>query len=407
MTNSKYSKYLDSRTPPHISTLILLAGVSALTMNVFLPSLPAMAIHFNVEYRVMQLSVALYLGFSGVLQILIGPISDRYGRRPVLLVAIGIFLIATFGCIFAPNAQVFLIFRMIQAIIATAMALSRAVVRDMVPGAQAASMIGYVTMGMSIVPMIGPFFGGILESFFGWQANFWLLFALGSALLWITWRNLGETLEHPSDSMLVQFQAYPELLRSLRFWGYCLTAAFGAGSFFAYLGGAPFVGKELFHMTPFWLGFSFGAPASGYLVGNFISGKFSIRFGINRMIVMGVSLTCVGLSILLIVFLLGYGSPLVFFGLVVCVGFGNGMALPSCNAGMLMVRPNLAGSASGLGGAIMIGGGAAMSAWAGALLSPASGALPLLWIMLGSSVLAVLSISFVIYREHKISAYQA
>ncbi len=358
-----------------------------------------MALYFNVEYRVMQLSVALYLAVSGVLQIIVGPISDRFGRRPVLLVAIILFLLATLGCIFAPNAQVFLVFRMAQAIIATAMALSRAVVRDMVPGAQAASMIGYVTMGMALVPMVGPFFGGVLESFFGWQANFWLLFILGAALLWITWRDLGETLQTPSNSMMAQISAYPELLKSRRFWGYCLTAAFSAGAFFAYLGGAPFIGKEIFKMTPFWLGFSFGAPASGYMIGNFLSGRYSVRLGINHMVLIGCSLSAIGLTTLLVLFLSGFGSPAVFFSLIIFVGLGNGMTLPNANAGMLSVRPSLAGSASGLGGAIMIGGGAALSAWAGALLTPETGAFPLLWIMAGSSILAVLSILYVIQRE--------
>ncbi|MFN4130012.1 MAG: MFS transporter, partial [Paracoccaceae bacterium] len=143
------SIFLDRRTPPHIATLILLTGVSALTMNIFLPSLPGMAAWFGVPYALMQLSVALYLALSAVLQIVIGPISDRYGRRKVMLWSLVLFLIATAGTLLAPNATVFLMFRMAQAVIAAGMVLSRAVVRDMVPDAQAASMIGYVTMGMS------------------------------------------------------------------------------------------------------------------------------------------------------------------------------------------------------------------------------------------------------------------
>jgi DHA1 family bicyclomycin/chloramphenicol resistance-like MFS transporter len=393
------TRYLDRATAPHISTLILLAGVSALTMNIFLPSLPTMAVYFNVEYSVMQLSVALYLACSGVLQIIVGPVSDRFGRRPVLIWALVLFLLSTLGCILAPNAAVFLVFRMAQAIIATGMALSRAVIRDMVPGAQAASMIGYVTMGMSIVPMVGPFFGGVLESFFGWQANFWVLFALGSGLLWLVWRDLGETLTDPSASMTAQFRAYPELLKSRRFWGYCLTAAFSAGAFFAYLGGAPFVGKEVFKMDPFWLGFAFGAPAAGYLTGNFLSGRYSVRIGINRMVLAGCSLSAAGLLVMLLVFLAGYGSPVLFFSFVVFIGLGNGITLPNANAGMLSVRPGLAGSAAGLGGAIMIGGGAALSALAGALLTPETGAFPLLWIMTLSALMAVVSILYVLHRE--------
>ncbi|KKL20997.1 hypothetical protein LCGC14_2449860, partial [marine sediment metagenome] len=117
-------RYLDRKTPPHISTLILLAGLSAMVMNIFLPSLPAMAEHFGTDYAVIQLSVPLYLFFSGILQIFIGPISDNLGRRRVMLWGLGAFLVATAGCLLAPNIAVFLVFRMAQAVIATGMVLS-------------------------------------------------------------------------------------------------------------------------------------------------------------------------------------------------------------------------------------------------------------------------------------------
>ena len=184
-------RFLDRTTPPKIITLILLAGLSALTMNIFLPSLPGMAAYFGVPYGLMQQSVALYLALSAALQVVIGPISDRFGRRKVLLWSLSLFLIATLGTLVAPNATVFLIFRMAQAVIASGMVLSRAIVRDMVADAQAASMIGYVTMGMSLVPMIGPVIGGFLDDLYGWQANFAVLLILGAAVLALVWSDLG------------------------------------------------------------------------------------------------------------------------------------------------------------------------------------------------------------------------
>ena len=129
MAGLAQTRFLDRLTPPHIVTLTLIAGLSALTMNIFLPSLPGMARWFGVPYATMQLSVALYLGLSAVLQILIGPISDRIGRRKVVLGALVIFLVATVGTLTAPNAQIFLIFRMAQAVVAAGMVLSRAIVR--------------------------------------------------------------------------------------------------------------------------------------------------------------------------------------------------------------------------------------------------------------------------------------
>lgn len=391
-------RFLDRSSPPHIVTLVLLAGLSALTMNIFLPSLPGMAEWFEVPYPLMQLSVALYLGLSAVLQILVGPISDRFGRRSVILWAMGLFLLATIGTLLAPNATVFLVFRMAQAVIAAGMVLSRAVVRDMVPDEQAASMIGYVTMGMSLVPMIGPVIGGVLDDLFGWQANFALLLVLGLLVFALVWADLGETAAINRLGFAAQLRRYPELLTSRRFWGYALCAAFTSGCFFAYLGGAPFVGTEVFGLSSSQVGVYFAAPAVGYAIGNYLSGRFSVRFGINRMVLWGVLVTTAGMALLLILTLFGLHDPNVFFGMITTVGLGNGMTLPNANAGMLSVRPQLAGTASGLGGAIMIGGGAALAALAGAVLQPGASEMPLIVIMLASALAAVLAILAVMRR---------
>ena len=391
--------FLNRLTPPHITTLILLGGLGALSMNVFLPSLPAMADYFGVDYRTIQLSVALYLVMAAIGQVILGPVSDRYGRRPVMLWSIILFMIATAGCLLAREAWVFLWFRMAQAVIVAGFVLSRAAVRDMVPGNQAASMIGYVTMGMSLVPMAAPMLGGALGQAFGWQANFWLLLAGGAVVLWLTWSDMGETFTRQEGGFAAQLREYPELLMSRRFWGYCLAAAFASGSFFAYLGGAPYVGSALYNLSPAKLGFYFGAPSLGYLVGNFISGRFSVRLGINRMLLLGTILPTLGLLLSLAFFSSGAGSAEVFFGFMTIIGLGNGMTMPNATAGMLSVRPKLAGSASGLGGAIMIGAGAVLSAYAGTLLGTEAGALPLLWLMFICAALSVLCVLWVIRRD--------
>lgn len=397
-------RFLDRTTPPHIATLILMVGTSALAMNVFLPSLPNMTDHFDTDYRVMQLSVALYLGVSALLQLVIGPLSDRFGRRPVLLWGFAFFILATLGCILAPTAQVFLGFRMCQATIMVGMVLSRAIVRDMVPQDEAASMIGWVTMGMAIVPMLGPAAGGVLDEIFGWQANFWLQIAVGLPVIWLIWSDVGETGRRRSGSFRSQFADLPELLRSRRFWGYALAAAFSSGAFFAYLGGAPYVGSDVFGLTPSLLGVFFGAPAVGYAIGNGVSGRYSVRYGINAMILVGTILTLAGMLASIALFLAGLGSALVFFGFTTFVGLGNGLVLPNATAGMLSVRPHLAGTASGIGGAFMIGGGAGMSALAGWLLRPGTGtgAWPLLLIMAMTSAAAVVCILYVIRRERAV-----
>lgn len=394
--------FLNRSTPPHIVTLILLTGLSALTMNVFLPSLPGMARTFGVDYAVMQLSVSAYLAVSAVLQLLIGPVSDRYGRRPVILASLALFLLATLGTVLAPTAGWFLAFRMCQAVIAAGMLLSRAVVRDMVPGPEAASMIGYVTMGMSLVPMVGPIIGGALDEAYGWQANFALLGGLGLIVSVLVFLDLGETGVRREGGFAGQAAHFPALFASRRFWGYCLASTLSSGAFFAYLGGAPFVGGEIFHLSPATVGYFFAAPGIGYALGNFISGRWSVALGMDRMVLIGTSLATGSLAMGLLFELSGISHPVVFFPAVGLMALGNGMTLPNTNAGMMSVRPELAGTASGLGGAMAIGGGAALSALAGVLLVPGSGAWPLLALMFLSSLGSVVSIRWVMARRARL-----
>ena len=371
-------------------------------MNIFLPSLPGMTVYFDTDYGVMQLSVALYLAASAVLQVLIGPISDQIGRRPVLLWGIFLFLLSTLGCIFAQNATVFLIFRISQAVIATCLVLSRAIVRDIVADAEAASKIGYVTMGMSVVPMVAPSLGGLLEEVWDWRASFWLMFGCGSLALMLVYFDLGETKKRSGNTLIEQLKEYPELLRSPRFWGYTLSSAFASGSFFAYLGGAPFVASDYFGLSPAVVGLYFGAPAIGYFVGNYISGAYSARIGINRMVLWGSWINAAGVGLSLSLFVIDQGTVLSFFAFMTFIGVGNGMVIPNATAGALSVRPHLAGTASGLTSAIMIGGGAGLSALAGSLLEIWPGPFSLLWLMFASGCLALAAIMLTIRREKRL-----
>ena len=400
MSNIPPQRFLDRSTAPSIFTLIVLTGLGALSMNVFLPSLPQMAEYFGAEYGVVQLSVALYLGVNAALQLLVGPLSDRYGRRPVMLVGVAIYCLASLGCLWAPDVITFLVFRMIQASVVVGLVLGRAVVRDLYPRDQAASMIGYVTMGMAIVPMVGPVIGGALGQAFGWKANFWLLFGAGLVILLLAWADLGETARKGEGRLRDQFAQYPTLLLSRRFWGYSLSSTLASGAFFAYLGGAPLVGARIFGLEPALLGLFFGAPALGYFFGNFISGRFSVRVGVDRMILWGALITVAGLSTGLGLFFLGYKTALVFFGSMTFVGLGNGMVLPNATSGMMSIRPDLAGTASGLGGSIMLAGGASLSALSGVILSQSDQAYPLIYLMLACAIGAAASAIYTARRNH-------
>lgn len=391
------ARFLDLSTPPHILTLVLVAGIGALNMNVILPSLPAMADWFKTDYAVMQLAVSAYLAATAVLQIIVGPLSDRFGRRPILIGSIFIFLLATVAAALAPTIEIFMAARLVQAVVVGGFALSRAIVRDMVPMERAASMIGYVTMGMTLAPMVGPVIGGLLQEMFGWQSVFWMTAAMGVAVLAIVILDLRETNQHRSTGMTSQFRSYPELLTSRRFWGFVFSAMFASGMFFAYIGGAPYVAQYHLSLSPSALGVYFIFIAIGYMFGNFLSGRYAARAGVFTMMIAGALIAASGIILSLVYFSLGGSHAAGFFGPLFFLGMGNGMVLPSANAGMISVRPHLAGSAAGLGGAMQIGGGAALSVLAGHLLTPQSGPFPLLWLMLAAGILGIF---MTLYTRH-------
>ena len=394
--------FLNRETQPSMLMLVLLASISALAMNSFLPSLPNMAEHFGSSTALMGLSVGVYLGTSAIFQILVGPLSDRIGRRTVSLWALIIFSVVSISCVYAPNTFVFMVLRALQAIAACTFVVARAIVRDTTETQASGSKIAYISMGTAICPMFGPALGGLLDGWFGWEANFWFIGGLGIFILLIAYFDLGETVPENTQGFRQQFSEYPELLLSRRFWGYCLASAFGAGAFFAYLGGGPFVGSIVYNLSPEMLGLYFGAPAIGYFFGNFLSGRFTILFGIDAMILWGLWIIFSGLSLSMVCSYFGYGTVETFFGFMIFVGLGNGLTIPNATAGMLSVRPHLAGTASGLGGAMMIAIGAALSTLAGAFLIPGSNEMPLLMLMWFSSLSGVAVIIYVRQRNKKL-----
>ena len=200
-------------SPPRLSTLVLLTALSVLSLNMFLPSLSNIAEEFEADYALVNLSIAGYLGIMAVLQLIMGPLSDRYGRRPVLLAGTALFALASLGCALAGNIWVFLAFRILQGAIVAGNALSRAVIRDMVPAREAASLMAHVAMAMAVAPMLGPMLGGALDEIFGWRASFVVFTGLGVLVLGLCWIDLGETNRNPSETFIKQFHDYPELLR--------------------------------------------------------------------------------------------------------------------------------------------------------------------------------------------------
>ncbi len=247
--------------------------------------------------------------------------------------------------------------------------------------------------------MLGPMFGGALDELFGWRASFLVFTVFGVAALGLCWVDLGETNKTPSETFAKQFQTYPELFRSRRFWGYALCMTFSTGAFYAFLSGAPLVAETVLALSPAALGFYMGTITAGFTLGSFLSGRYAKRYPLTTMMIAGRIVACGGLIAGLALFLAGLVNVISLFGAVVLVGLGNGLTMPSSSAGAVSVRPDLAGSASALSGALTVGGGAVLTSITGAILPEENGAYALLGMMLFSSLVALVAAFYVFWID--------
>ena len=211
------------RPPPRLLTLIGLTGLSTLSLNLFLPSLAHMAQDFETSYALVSLAVAGYLGMTAVLQLILGPLSDRFGRRPVALAALLIFVLASLGCLFATDIEVFLAFRMLQGVMIAGWAVALAAIRDTALAQEAASRIGYLSMAMALAPMLGPVLGGVLDAAFGWRASFLTFAALGIVLLGLCWLDFGETHHNRFEHDLAAIPSLPGAVPDTALLGLCFV----------------------------------------------------------------------------------------------------------------------------------------------------------------------------------------
>ncbi len=384
-----------AQTPPTLITLIFATALSVLSLNMFLPSLAHMSEDFAVDYGLVNLSVAGYLAVSAILQLIMGPLSDRYGRRPVLLICMTIFVCASIGCALAESIWLFLGFRLLQAAVVAGSVLSSASIRDQYPPNEAASRLGYVAMAMALAPMLGPMLGGALDMLFGWRAGFVLYSLLGAGLLTLLWFDMGETNTNRSSTFAAQLREYPHLFRARRFWGYALCAAFSIGGFYSFITGAPLVAAAWFDLSPAMLGLGIGIITGGFMVGNFITGRIAARTRLTTMILIGRIVASIGPFLGLLLFLGQLGSVWVFFGSAICVGFGNGLTNANASAGVMSVRPKLAGSAAGLSGAMIVALGAVLTSMTGAFVNAENGPYLVLGMMSGSSFIGLLAVLYV------------
>ena len=324
-----------------------------------LPSLPSMARDLAARESVTALAVSGYMLASALFQLGLGPLSDRFGRRPVMLGALMIFVGASLGCMLAQDVAVLLACRVMQAVIVAGTVVSSAVIRDQHSAIDSAAKLSLIASAMAVAPMLGPMLGGLLDVTLGWRSVFALYAVLGGALLVLAWADMGETrapgLPAPrlGDGLA--------LLQSGPYWSYVLCTAFSVGAFYVFVTGVPYVATAAWGLSPAEVGIGVGSITGGFLVGAAFSARQARRLGMGVLLVSGRAVSVAAMALALAVFAAGVSHPLALFGLTVFVGLGNGLTLPAANAGTMSVRPALAGTAAGLSGALSMALGAVLS----------------------------------------------
>jgi len=336
-----------------LAILVALVALGQLTFNIYLPSIPKIAQAFQVSNVQIQYTITLYLIAFAIGQLFTGMLSDRFGRKPVLLAGLCLYAASSLLCAFAGSLITLIAGRILQAIGGcTGFVIARAVVRDMTDQNSAASMLGYITMAMVVAPTIAPTVGGYLTDNFGWQTIFIFLTVFCLATLLAVTLKLPETNKTRTKSLHIKEQMgnYGQLLRSTPFLGYALTASFASSTFFAFASGSPHIMINMLGLSAAEYGAYFAFGPAGFMVGNFISGRLSVKYGTDRLIDIGNLIAIAGALLMLSFVMAGIFTPLSLSAPFFFVTLSNGLAVTNSIAGAISINPKLAGTAAGLAG---------------------------------------------------------
>jgi MFS transporter, DHA1 family, multidrug resistance protein len=337
--------------------LVLASALGPFAMHLLVPAIPLLTADFAVPYGTAQLVVAVYLvGFS-VAQLAYGPLSDRYGRRPLMLAGVALFLVATAISAFATSIEALLAARTAQAVGGVAgMVLSRAIVTDCFEKDRSAAMLGYITMAIVICSLASPAAGGFISDRWGWRAGFLLLLLPALFVFLATCLRLPETNTSPSAALspgsLVR--TYDALLRQRQFLALAVALALNSASWFAFIASMPFVVVTQMGRPASDYGLFIAVVSLGYVAGNFLAGRFSGHLGTWRMMALGTVVMTVGALLIPIGAWFDPTSPWALFLPMTVSVLGGGVFMPNAMATALALAPQSAGAASGLIGFIQM-----------------------------------------------------
>jgi DHA1 family bicyclomycin/chloramphenicol resistance-like MFS transporter len=361
-------------------------------MQILLPALPVIKDSFTVSTDVAQLTLSLSMMAIAFGTLVYGPMSDKYGRKPVMLAGLIVTLAGSLFCYFANSIETLILGRFVQAFGgAVGLVLARAIVRDVYGAEQAARVIATLVMVMVVIPMLSPALGGELMTRFGWHSVFVVIAVLSVALILLLGFKLPETLENPVpfQGVTAMLGTFVTLFRSRAFCGYAFCVTFVSVVFFSFISAAPEIMVSVLGRPPTEYGYYFIMVPAGFMLGNYIARHFGKSTGMNRMIGLGASIALFGIALAVLLQLLGWHTPIALFAPVSLAVFGNGITLPNAQAAAINEFPEFAGSASGLTGFLQM----AFSGVAAQLVAVIfNGTVyPLLGLMLVASILSMLS----------------
>lgn len=348
--------------------IIALVATGPLSTDMYLPALPEIRDAFNVDTSAVQMTLSIFLIGMAFAQLILGPLSDRFGRRPVLIGGMALYFVASIACIYAPDIEALMVARFVQAVgVCAGGVVGRAMVRDIYGRNNAAQMLAHISTAIAVAPLVAPLVGGHLAVSFGWPSIFVAMAAIGALLIVATGIGMPETNTEPKADALnpARFMTnYRTLLGSATYRAFLLTTAFCFSGLFAFISGASFVLIDTLGMAPDHFGFAFGFVVVGFMVGSHLGGRWVKRIGIDRLVSLGgrlsmiAGLLALGLNTLGPVSIFSVIVPMALF--LVSVGF----ILPSAMAGAIAPYATMAGAASALVGFVQM----FMAAGAGALV---------------------------------------
>jgi len=350
--------------------IILLTALTALgpvSTDFYLPSLPSIATYFSVGEAQAQLTLSAFLvGFAATM-LVFGPLSDRFGRKPVLMGGLVIFTLASIACALSTSIEQLIAARMVQAIGAGAgPVISRAIVRDKVGAAGASRVLSYLAAAMTLAPAVGPILGGYLQERFGWQSIFWAISFYGVVAIICAGLRLPEShlaSNRTSHGPITMLRTYGMLLRHRRYIGFVMCQTFSYSGIFCFISGSSFVFINILGVAPDRFGWCFSVFVIGYLIGTVLSARLTHRLGIDRMVQLGAGTALAATIILLVIAvmtpsIIGLLLPLMVYMI------GIGMVSPNSQAGAIGPFPAAAGAASSLLGFLQM----SIAAGVGAIL---------------------------------------